>query len=160
MSQEELEPKERENDSRRNFCHCFCRKGEFTTTGEEGGGLLESVHVIWAPQSLLTSAPAQATCRSLPAGAELSMASVTLGHGGGGWQWIAASQRLQRSSEQSPSLLPPPNSCTEGDEGFRASHLLRPQSHQVLSPVGPWSSLTLALLRSSATGVGIVLSAS
>lgn len=82
LSQEELEPKEREDNSGRIFCHCFCRKSEFTITIEKGGGFLESVHVIWAPQSFLTSAPPQATCRSLPTGTELSMGSVTLGHGG------------------------------------------------------------------------------
>lgn len=82
LSQEELEPKEKEDDSGRTFCHCFCRASEFTTTVEEGGGFLESVNVIWAPQSFPTSAPPQATCRSLPTGAELSMGSATLGHAG------------------------------------------------------------------------------
>lgn len=121
---------------------------EKPTTAEEGGGFLESAGVIWAPHSCLTSAPPQAISGFCPqAGTRLSVGSVTLARGGrvagetpnDGQQ---PQKRLRRSSGQSPSLLLPQKTRMEGEKGLGTSHLRRPQSHQVLSPVGPWKSST------------------
>lgn len=115
-------------------------------TAEEDGECLESANAIWAPHSVLSSAPPQASRHLSPQALASPRESVTLARGGG----VAA--ETQSNGKTLEKLWAEPLRGGRGRLGFEASRLLRLQSHQVLPPAGPG---TLALLRPPATGLGI-----